>query len=75
VRYDSPVGPIRLDIGFRVPGLQAIGESSLPLSHGQERPDLYSSCTSILDPKTKIVTGQRCVVVPAAINVAIGEAF
>jgi outer membrane protein insertion porin family/translocation and assembly module TamA len=22
-RYDTPVGPIRLDIGYRIPGLQA----------------------------------------------------
>jgi outer membrane protein assembly factor BamA len=25
VRYDTPVGPIRLDIGYRIPGLQTIG--------------------------------------------------
>ena len=24
-RYDTPVGPIRLDIGYRIPGLQVIG--------------------------------------------------
>lgn len=24
-RYDTPVGPIRLDIGYRIPGLQALG--------------------------------------------------
>jgi outer membrane protein assembly factor BamA len=24
-RYDTPVGPIRLDIGYRIPGLQIIG--------------------------------------------------
>ena len=27
-RYDTPVGPIRLDIGYRVPGLQYLGSSS-----------------------------------------------
>ncbi len=42
VRYDSPVGPIRLDIGVRLPGLQAIGQDELPLSHGQERPKLFA---------------------------------
>jgi outer membrane translocation and assembly module TamA len=25
VRYDTPAGPIRLDVGYRVPGLQVIG--------------------------------------------------
>ena len=34
VRYESPVGPIRLDLGFRVPGAQAWGSSVLPLTHG-----------------------------------------
>jgi hypothetical protein len=40
VRYDSPVGLIRLDVGIRVPGLQAIGQSGLPQEHGKERPNL-----------------------------------
>ncbi len=40
VRYESPVGPIRLDFGIRVPGLQAIGKDELPREHGQERPKL-----------------------------------
>ena len=26
VRYDTPVGPIRLDVGYRVPGMQILGE-------------------------------------------------
>jgi outer membrane protein insertion porin family/translocation and assembly module TamA len=44
VRYESPVGPIRLDFGIRVPGAQAWGKSGLPTdppSHGQERPDFF----------------------------------
>lgn len=42
VRYESPVGPLRLDLGIRVPGAQAIGQSGLPadLSHGKELPNL-----------------------------------
>jgi hypothetical protein len=40
VRYASPVGLIRLDVGFRLPGLQAIGGGDLPPEHGKERPDL-----------------------------------
>ncbi|MBX3190839.1 MAG: BamA/TamA family outer membrane protein [Labilithrix sp.] len=27
-RYDTPVGPIRLDIGYRIPGLQVLGDAS-----------------------------------------------
>lgn len=44
VRYESPVGPIRLDFGIRVPGAQAWGQKALPTtpqSHGQERPDFF----------------------------------
>jgi outer membrane protein insertion porin family/translocation and assembly module TamA len=41
VRYDSPVGLLRLDLGIRVPGWQAIGEDGLPDngSHGKELPE------------------------------------
>jgi hypothetical protein len=58
VRYESPVGPIRLDFGVRVPGAQAWGEHALPKdpqSHGQERPDFFG--------------------IPAAVHLAIGDAF
>jgi outer membrane protein insertion porin family/translocation and assembly module TamA len=44
VRYESPVGPIRLDFGIRVPGAQAWGQKELPTdppTHGQERPDFF----------------------------------
>ncbi len=30
LRYETPVGPIRLDVGYRVPGLQRIGGSLTP---------------------------------------------
>jgi outer membrane protein insertion porin family/translocation and assembly module TamA len=62
VRYESPVGPIRLDIGYRLPGLQAIGQSSLPREHGQERPNLFGD----EDPKSGF---------QGAIYLAFGEAF
>ncbi|NUO51924.1 MAG: BamA/TamA family outer membrane protein [Polyangiaceae bacterium] len=29
VRYDTPVGPLRLDLGFRIPYLQVIGEETV----------------------------------------------
>jgi outer membrane protein insertion porin family/translocation and assembly module TamA len=25
-RYDTPIGPVRLDVGYRIPGMQVIGE-------------------------------------------------
>jgi outer membrane protein insertion porin family/translocation and assembly module TamA len=27
VRYSTPVGPLRLDVGYRIPGLQTLGSS------------------------------------------------
>jgi outer membrane protein insertion porin family/translocation and assembly module TamA len=27
-RYDTPIGPIRLDIGYRIPGLQVLGSDA-----------------------------------------------
>jgi outer membrane protein insertion porin family/translocation and assembly module TamA len=41
VRYDTAVGLLRLDLGVRVPGWQAIGEDGLPANgtHGQELPE------------------------------------
>jgi outer membrane protein insertion porin family/translocation and assembly module TamA len=34
VRYETPVGPIRLDIGYRIPGLQVLG----PADPGEKTP-------------------------------------
>jgi outer membrane translocation and assembly module TamA len=59
VRYESPVGPIRLDFGIRVPGAQAWGQKELPsdpASHGQERPDFFFD-------------------LPVAVQLAIGDAY
>ncbi|RYZ09437.1 MAG: hypothetical protein EOO73_03845 [Myxococcales bacterium] len=60
VRYESPVGPIRLDLGVRVPRAQAWGERDLPAdnSHGPppgQQPELLGF--------------------PAALQLAIGDAF
>ena len=59
LRYESPVGPIRLDFGIRVPGAQAWGQKELPTnpaSHGQERPEFFFG-------------------LPAAVHLAIGDAY
>lgn len=66
LRYESPVGAIRLDLGIRVPGWQAIGKSELPREHGLERPLFFGNC----DAQGTCTGG-----VPAAINLAIGDAF
>jgi outer membrane protein insertion porin family/translocation and assembly module TamA len=59
LRYESPVGPLRLDLGIRVPGAQAIGQSGLPdepnYPHGKEQPTLGP--------------------IPGAIWLAFGDAF
>jgi outer membrane protein insertion porin family/translocation and assembly module TamA len=66
LRYESPVGAIRLDLGIRVPGWQAIGHDQLPREHGLERPLFFGNC----DAKGRCTGG-----IPAAINLAIGDAF
>lgn len=35
LRYDTPVGPVRLDVGYAIPGLQRIGGTLDPLTEGQ----------------------------------------
>lgn len=34
LRYATPVGPVRFDVGYRVPYLQHIGSKEIPLSEG-----------------------------------------
>jgi hypothetical protein len=41
LRYMTPVGPIRLDVGWRVPGAQAIGKRELPEDEGRPGSDLF----------------------------------
>jgi outer membrane protein insertion porin family/translocation and assembly module TamA len=36
-RYDTPVGPVRLDVGYRLPGLQTIGG----LTSEERKPDTF----------------------------------
>ncbi|MET0795358.1 MAG: BamA/TamA family outer membrane protein [Polyangiaceae bacterium] len=59
LRYMTPVGPLRLDVGYRVPGAQAFGKSQLSVEEGRnDVGNLFG-----LDW------------LPVAINIAIGEAF
>jgi outer membrane protein insertion porin family/translocation and assembly module TamA len=34
-RLDTPVGPVRLDVGYAIPGLQRIGGDLDPATEGQ----------------------------------------
>ena len=59
LRYLTPVGPLRLDIGYRVPGMQAIGQKQL----------------SIEDGGGDIGTLFGIDWLPVAVNISLGEAF
>lgn len=42
VRYATPVGPLRLDIGYRIPGLQVLGkESAAEMASEGVQPDIF----------------------------------
>ena len=59
LRYMTPVGPLRLDIGYRVPGAQHFGEHNLTAEEGSgDVGNLFGLSW-----------------LPVAINIAIGEAF
>jgi outer membrane protein insertion porin family/translocation and assembly module TamA len=62
VRYDTPVGPLRVDIGYRIPGLQ----------HPAGDP-LDPSPIGLFAPST--CSGQDNCGIPIAISAGIGEAF
>jgi outer membrane translocation and assembly module TamA len=59
LRYLTPVGPLRLDIGYRVPGAQALGHKDLPKEEGGG----------------DIGTLFGAAWLPVALNIAIGESF
>ncbi|MEO6603251.1 MAG: BamA/TamA family outer membrane protein, partial [Polyangiaceae bacterium] len=59
LRYMTPEGPLRLDVGYRVPGAQHLGQSVLSLDEGdRDVGDLFGISW-----------------LPLAINIAIGESF
>ncbi|WP_437734699.1 BamA/TamA family outer membrane protein [Sorangium sp. So ce1335] len=60
LRYTTPVGPLRFDVGYRVPCLQVLGKCT-PGEAGW--PDDERTPEALLD------------VLPIAVNLAIGEAF
>jgi len=61
VRYATPVGPIRLDIGYRIPPLQVLGQ-----------PD--ESHAYHADPSNGL-PGRLVTSIPMALAFGIGESF
>jgi outer membrane protein assembly factor BamA len=59
LRYMTPVGPLRLDIGYRVPGAQALGFRNLPTDEGGGETGTLFDISWL----------------PVALNIALGEAF
>jgi outer membrane translocation and assembly module TamA len=59
LRYMTPVGALRLDIGYRVPGAQVFGDSTLPVEEGGN----------------EIGTFLNVPWLPMNLNIALGEAF
>jgi outer membrane protein insertion porin family/translocation and assembly module TamA len=60
LRYRTPIGPLRLDIGYRVPGLQVRG------SEGQQTPSYFPDIAQLSEFRRRA---------PFAYHIAIGEAF
>jgi len=59
LRYLTPVGPLRLDIGYRVPGAQAFGQKDLSVEEGSRDVGTLFGVSWL----------------PMAVNIALGEAF
>ncbi len=59
LRYLTPVGPLRLDVGYRVPGAQALGHDQLPDGEGGRDVGTLFNVSWL----------------PLALNIAIGESF
>lgn len=67
LRYGTPVGPLRVDLGFRIPGLQVLGEED------------EVSCIRRAEPCTSYVIEEgdptEVLGLPLAVAIAIGNAF
>jgi outer membrane protein insertion porin family/translocation and assembly module TamA len=65
--YDTPVGPLRGDLGFRIPGLQIIGDTD------------YETCVKAGTPCDTLILDEgdpdTLLGAPLALAIAIGNAF
>jgi outer membrane protein insertion porin family/translocation and assembly module TamA len=59
LRYMTPVGPLRLDLGYRVPGMQAVGQKTLSTEEGSGNLGTLFGIDWL----------------PVAVNISLGEAF
>ena len=62
-RYDTPVGPIRLDVGYRIQPLQVLGSANDVIAHSRDPTEGDSPALA------------RIFGVPLAIAIGIGEAY
>ena len=72
MRYDTPVGPIRLDVGYRVQPLQVVGSSSATTAASSS-----GSLASQLSGGPSPINGVPPTIfgAPIALSIGIGEAF
>src|SRR5262249_26256938 len=72
LRYETPVGPLRFDVGYRIPWLQVIGTQTVDACP--------KNCKEVVIdeqvPSTIDVTlGKTTYQIPIALSLTIGEAF
>ncbi|AUX39255.1 surface antigen [Sorangium cellulosum] len=67
LRYTTPIGPLRLDVGYRIPCMQVLGVCSQTLAEANKNKEIW--------PEDEGSPGLLFDVLPIAVNLAIGEAF
>lgn len=73
VNYDSPIGPVRVDLGVRVPYLQVIGQESVEdCTNDLSTPDDAWRCRNLVIEEAE---PSDFLGLPMALSIAIGNAF
>ncbi len=67
VRYETPVGPLRVDLGYRIPGLQVLGKTDVGTCV-----TLGTKCTTLISDEGD---PSQLFGLPLALAIAIGNAF
>jgi outer membrane protein insertion porin family/translocation and assembly module TamA len=67
-RYETPVGPIRLDFGYRIPFLQVLGRANEQDAYNGDK-------TQGCPPRLFASSGNCTGGIPAAVTFGIGESF
>lgn len=73
IRYETPVGPLRLDLGFRIPYLQVLGEDVVEscIKRGAAITDVSQRCPTLVIDEGDATDFLG----PSALAIAIGHAF